>query len=46
MLLTFVFCVSKRKGMTTKKREEATLYLCLGTLIQIHFEIKFVSIID
>ena len=30
MLLTFVFCVSKRKGMTTKKPEEVTLYLCLG----------------
>ena len=24
MLLTFVFCVLKRKGMTTKKPEEAT----------------------
>ena len=47
MLLTFVFCVSKRKGMTTKKPEEATLYLCLGIpLIQIHFEIRFVSLTD
>ena len=45
MLLTFVFCVSKRKGMTTKKPEEAILYLWLGIpLIQIHFEIKFVSL--
>ena len=47
MLLTVVFCISKRKGMTTKKPEEATLYLCLGIpLIQIHFEIKFVSLTD
>ena len=47
MLLTVVFCISKRKGMTTKKPEEATLYLCLGIpLIQIHFEIKFVSLAD
>ena len=44
MLLTFVFCVSKRKGMTN---EEATLYLWLGIpLIQIHFEIKFFSLTD
>ena len=47
MLLTVVFCISKRKGMTTKKPEEATLYLCLGIpLIQIHFEIRFVSLTD
>ena len=47
MLLTFVFCVSKREGMTTKKPEEATSYLWLGIpLIQIHFEIKFVSLTD
>ena len=40
-----MFCVSKRKGMTTKKPEEAILYLWLGIpLIQIHFEIKFVSL--
>ena len=45
MLLTFVFCVSKRKGMSTKKPEEATLYLWIP-LIQIHFEIKFVSLTD
>ena len=42
MLLTFVFCVSKHKGMTTKKPEEATLYLWLGIpLIQIHFQLIF-----
>ena len=47
MLLTFLFCVSKCKGMTTKKPEEATLYLRLGIpLIQIHFEIRFVSLTD
>ena len=47
MLLSFVFCVLKRKGMTTKNLEEATLYLCLGIpLIQIHFEIRFVSLTD
>ena len=44
MLLTFVFCVSKRKGMTN---EEATLYLWLGIpLTQIHFEINFFSLTD
>ena len=47
MLLTVVFFILKHKGMTTKKPEEATLYLCLGIpLIQIHFEIKFVSLTD
>ena len=47
MLLTFVFCVSKRKGMITKKPEEATLYLWLGIpLFPIHFEINFVPLTD
>ena len=47
MLLTVVFFILKRKGMTTKKPEEATLYLWLGIpLIQIHFEINFLSLAD
>ena len=51
MLLTFVFCVLKWKGMTTKKPEEATYFVagnCSRILekIQINFEINFVSLND
>ena len=51
LLLTFVFCVLKRKGMTTKKPEEATYFMAGNSSrilekIQIHFEINFVSLND
>ena len=51
MLLTFVFCVSKQKGMTTKKPEEATYFMAgnssrICEKIQIHFELNFVSLTD
>ena len=42
MLLTFVFCVSKRRGMTTKKPEEATLYLWLGIPLGYLKRFKFI----
>ena len=39
MLLTFVFSVSKQKGMTTKKPEEAT-YFVAGNFSRIHEKIQ------
>ena len=42
MLLTFVFSVSKQKGMTTKKPEEAT-YFVAGNSSRIYVK-KFNSI--
>ena len=41
MLLTFVFCVSKQKGMTTKKPEEAT-YFMAGNSSRICEKIQFI----
>ena len=51
ILLSVVFCVLKRKGMTTKKPEEATYFMAGNSSrilekIQIHFEINFVSLKD
>ena len=51
MLLTFVFSVSKQKGMTTKKPEEATYFVAgnssrIREKIQIQFEINNFCITD
>ena len=51
MLLTFVFSVSKQKGMTTKKPEEATYFVAgnssrICEKIQIQFEINNFCITD
>ena len=42
MLLTVVFFILKRKGMTTKKPEEATLYLWLGIPLGYMKRFKFI----
>ena len=49
--INFFVCVLKRKGMTTKKPEEATYFMAANSSrilekIQIHFEINFVSLND
>ena len=46
-----ILCFEKRKGMTTKKPEEATYFMAGNSSrilekIQIHFEINFVSLKD
>ena len=42
MLLTFEFCVSKWKGMATKKAYEATYYLLLGIPLEYMKRFKFI----